>query len=864
MNLDTILPHVKKPGQYIGKEFNRIVKDWENAQVRMALVFPDRYEIGMSHQGLQILYHIVNGRKEYLAERAYVPDLDMEDLLRKNGIPLFSLESKKPLKEFDVVGITLPYELCYANILTILDLAGMPFRAKDRDASCPLVIGGGPCSFNPEPVADFFDAILLGDGEEAILEIAEVVQKAKIDKVDKAELLDRLHRITGLYVPSMFESRYDAQGNFKEIVPHKEGCERVKKRILADLEKAEGIITPLVPLTKIVHDRLGVEIARGCTRGCRFCQAGIIYRPVRERSPDRVMELARNGIAGSGFDELALLSLSTGDYSCLSQVMIQLMNTFAAQKVSVSMPSMRVGTLTPDIMEQIRRVRKTGFTVAPEAGSERLRQVINKGITETDLLETCKAAFDLGWRRIKFYFMIGLPTETMDDVEAIAELAHKVLNVTGKGKTITVSVGTFVPKAHTPFQREPQLSIEESFAKIDLLKTRLKKRAFTFKWQDPGQSFLEGVMARGDRKLSFVIEAAWRKGARLDGWSDYFNLDTWLHAGQECDTDLNQYLRKREVHEALPWSHLDTGVDESFLCEEHQKALSGEYTPDCRIHGCQKCGLCDFKTLRPITHHTKDRELTEAARTPEPDSRACPSKSIDTEALKDDHPALDANKKTPEQRPGHYVYKIEYSRLGSARYLGHLEMASMFFRLFRRVGMPVNYSQGFNPSPRVSFSPALPLGTESEVEYLLVNLYEELSDPGALQKAMNGQLPDGIRVKEIGLSGSEENIVRETCYEIDLGEGFDNQKLKLYDPAKDLFVNIVRKGRKKIVDAGPLLKDFRVTDAGKVQIVLMSEPGKAGIKPLELLVEILSCSLEELQVARVLKVWSKKSSVDKR
>lgn len=842
MNLDTILSHVKKPSQYIGKEFNRVVKDWADVQVRMALVFPDRYEIGMSHQGLQILYHIVNGRKEYLAERAYVPDLDMEELLRKNEVPLFSIESKRALKEFDVLGITLPYELCYSNILTILDLAGIPFRAKDRDASYPLVIGGGPCSFNPEPVADFFDAILLGDGEEAVLDIAKVVRKAKSDTIGKAELLGRLQKIQGLYVPSMFAPLYDAQGKFKEIVPRTEGYEKIKRRVLADLEKTAGISTPLVPLTKIVHDRLGVEIARGCTRGCRFCQAGIIYRPVRERSLDHVMELAGNGIAGSGFDELALLSLSTGDYSCLSQLMIQLMNTFAAQKVSVSMPSMRVGTLTPEIMEQIRRVRKTGFTVAPEAGSERLRQVINKGITETDLLETCKAAFDLGWRRIKFYFMIGLPTETMDDVEAIAELANKALNVAGKGKTITVSVGTFVPKAHTPFQREPQLSIEESFAKIDLLKTRLKKRAFTLRWHDPRQSFLEGVMARGDRKLSFVIEDAWKKGARLDGWSDYFNLDTWLHAGQACDTDLNQYLRKREAHEALPWSHLDTGVDASFLGEEHQKALRGEYTPDCRIHGCQKCGLCDFKTLRPITHPA----------------------SIDTEALKEDHPALDANRKRPEQRPGHYVYKIEYSRRGSARYLGHLEMASMFFRLFRRVGVPVNFSQGFNPSPRVSFSPALPLGTESEAEYLLVNVYEELPDPGALQKVMNGQLPDGIRIKEIGLSGSEENIVRETFYEIDLGERFANQKLKLYDPAKDLFVNIVRKGRKKRVDTGPLLKDFRVSAAGKVQIVLLSEPGKAGIKPLELLAVILCCSLEELQVARVLKVWSKKSSVDTR
>ncbi|MDT8335680.1 MAG: TIGR03960 family B12-binding radical SAM protein, partial [Desulfurivibrionaceae bacterium] len=407
MSIDDILPLVSRPSRYAGNEFNIVKKEWRHAELRCALVFPDLYEIGMSHQGLQILYHLLNNHPRVLAERAYAPAPDMEKVLRDSGRSLFGLESHRPLGEFDFLGITLPYELCYTNILTILDLAGMPFRSLERDDRHPLVIGGGPGAFHPEPVAEFFDAILLGDGEEAVLVIAELLLAAKSEGAGRAEVLRRLAAVEGVYVPSFFEPRYDHSGNFSGMLGLA-GQNSVRRRILADIENSGGD-PPLVPLSRIVHDRLGIEIARGCTRGCRFCQAGMVYRPVRERSPARILELAEKGINESGFDELALLSLSTGDYSCISELLVGLMDRLARDRVAVSMPSMRVGTLTAEIMDQIKRVRKSGFTLAPEAGTDRLRRVINKGITEEDLLTTSRAAFDLGWKLLKFYFMFGLP-----------------------------------------------------------------------------------------------------------------------------------------------------------------------------------------------------------------------------------------------------------------------------------------------------------------------------------------------------------------------------------------------------------------------------------------------------------------------
>ncbi|MDR0476786.1 MAG: TIGR03960 family B12-binding radical SAM protein, partial [Desulfobulbaceae bacterium] len=715
----------ERPGRYLGNEFNSVGKAWRETAVHGALLFPDLYEIGMSHQGLQILYHIINDQENALAERCYCPDRDAETLLRRTGESLAALESGRPLADFDFLGITLPYELCLTNILTILDLARIPFYAAQRDGSWPLLLGGGAGAFNPEPVAAFFDAILLGDGEEAILDIIALIVENKKNPQSKAVLLRRMAAIPGMYVPSLFLETEHGLG------PAEASVATPRRRILPNLDDCHHLLKPLVANTKIIHDRLGIEIARGCTRGCRFCQAGITYRPVRERGAGEIMTLAEKGIANSGFEELALLSLSTGDYSCLPQLFPQLIDRFADSFVSVSLPSMRVGTLTPEIMEQIRRVRKTGFTLAPEAGSERLRRVINKGISEEDLLATCQAAFALGWQGVKLYFMIGLPGETQEDLQAIIDLCRKIRAVSGLGggkKNVAASVGIFVPKPHTAFQWQGQLGIDEGREKISFLRQHLPK-GVTIKWQIPEQSFLEGVLSRGDRKLAALIETAWRLGARLDGWSEHFRLAIWREAAGKCGIILEDYLRPRRLDENLPWSHLDCGVTKEFLIEEWRKSQEEIYTRDCRYHGCQGCGVCDFTEVRPIVH----------------DPEAAAGKSLPV-------PTVEAAKTAARQPPvratqikrEHHKYLISYSRLGPIALLGHLDFLQIIFRSLRRAGISTNFSEGFNPSPKVSFAPALPVGTESECEYFLVDSPEKITNPEEAVARLNAALPAGL------------------------------------------------------------------------------------------------------------------------
>lgn len=831
LDLDTILPLVHKPGQYIGGELHATCRDIDAGCLNFCLIFPDLYEIGMSHQGLQILYHILNAHDQYRAHRAYVPDVDMEEQLRIHGMPLFALESKRSLAAYDVLGITLPHELCYSNILTVLALAGIPWRSEARNDTHPLILGGGACALNPEPVADFFDAIVLGDGEEIILELAGILLLAKQEQWDRSAVLNRLSGVTGVYVPSFFAPRYQGD-RLVDIQSRKNEYGVVRKRVLSQLQAASYLQHPLVPVVKPVHDRLGVEIARGCTRGCRFCQAGMTYRPVRERTLEEIMELAEQGIAHSGFEELALLSLSTGDFSCLGELMGVLMDRFANERVAVSMPSMRVGTLTPEIMEQIKRVRKTGFTIAPEAGTERLRQVINKGITEEDLLTTCCDAFALGWKLIKLYFMVGLPTETEEDLEGIVHLAKKARAQAGSGKgrpvQMNLGVGTFVPKPHTPFQWEEQISLEESQRRINRLKEMVPRHGFKIKWHDPEQSFLEGVFARGDRRLSTLIERAWLDGARLDSWSEHFDLERWRKAAAACGLQLESYLRRRELTDILPWDHLHSGVDRLFLEKELARALQQQYTPDCRNNACQGCGLCDFKTVRPIVHERLVSLPQAEARTTEKQPNRPPVKG--------------------------YVYRVHYSRLGQSRYYGHLELLQLVFRTLQRAGLPLKFSSGFNPTPRVSFSQALPVGVESQAEYFDMELSQPLTSIDATAALLNRQLPETIRVVSIAVAPRTVAMRSVTSYVVH-SDAFPED---LSDRIEDFLncttfsVERFRKNRRQKVDLRSLVTGLSVHN-GFLQLEISGEQGKPGTNPREVLMKILNLDEQSALLARIMK-----------
>lgn len=856
MTYRTILSSITRPGRYIGHEFNSFQKPWESAKVRFALIFPDLYEIGMSHQGLQILYHLLNNKEDFLAERCYCPDIDLEKLLQQKQTPLTSLESTRPLTDFDVLGITLPYELCYTNILTILGLSSIPLYSRDRDNSFPLLLGGGACSLNPEPVADFFDAILLGDGEEAIIDIASLLAKHKKAQPAKSELLNMLAEIDGVYIPAHFEPEYSSEGKLSAM--HRTGGKRdyISRRIVNDLNEIEHLKHPLVPNAKIVHDRLGIEVARGCTRGCRFCQAGITYRPVRERSPEKIMELAESGLTDSGFEELALLSLSTGDYSCLEQTLPQLMDRYAGRFVSVAMPSMRVGTLTPKIMEQVKRVRKTGFTLAPEAGSERLRRVINKGITEDDLIATCTEAFALGWRVIKFYFMIGLPTETEHDIDEIIQLVHKAIKVSrgggssGKGKKqITVSIGTFVPKPHTPFQWERQLSIEESTQRIRLLQNGLPGKGCNLRYHSPQISFLEGVFSRGDRRLARLMELAWQSGARLDGWDEHFDLARWQHAAELCGLNLDDFLRTRTKDETLPWQHLQTGVDLQFLKDELDKAKEEIYTPDCRYHACQKCGLCDFKTIFPIVYNR-------SGKTTDNDIPALAVADLTDKTV---------NERTQAEKSfetGHFKYLVHYARTGDICFLGHLEILQLIFRTLRRAAITTNFSQGFNPSPKISFGPALPVGTESLAEFFIMDLPAPLGDTTSTIELLNAKLPPGLKITKMEPHSGKVPQKISISYNLTLpGNLTDREmiKAKEFSESAGYIIGKTRKGKTQEIDIRPLIKEFSLADTGRsgnsktVQMEMISISAEPGIKPLEALTEILGLDQERSLQTKILK-----------
>ncbi len=719
MNSCEALLHVNRPGRYLGGEAGSIIKDPANVDIRYALAFPDTYEIGMSHIGSAILYHVLNQPQWLAAERVYCPWPDMEELMRRDGTALATLETTTPLQEFDIVGFSLQYELCYTNVLNMLNLADIPLLREQRDASQPLIVVGGPCAFNPEPLADFIDCAIIGDGEEVVIELCEAIRCSQNAKESRQQLFDRLRHIEGIYLPQMFDVSYTTNGKVEQITPLHDDYQRVKRRFVKDLDKAPYPTKPLVPFMHTVHDRIAMEIARGCTRGCRFCQAGYIYRPVRERQATTITEIIDTALKHSGYNEVSLLSLSSGDYSAIEPLLKNIMERYANERVAVSLPSLRVGSLTDELIEEVRKVRKTGFTLAPEAGTERLRQVINKGIKAEDLLTTSRTIYTMGWRVIKLYFMMGLPTETRVDLDGIVELSRQVKRSskgTEGGGDVNVSVSTFVPKPHTPFQWEAQLSMEQTLERQSYLRSALQKKKLRLKWHEAKLSILEGVFARGDRRLGKVLQRAVELGCRFDGWREQFNFELWQQALDDCGIDGDFYLRQREEDETLPWDHIDCGIPKEFFISERHKALALQYTPDCRTGKCSQCGVCDFDQLKM--------------------------------RYADSNPELTTPTAPAQQGEARYKLRLQLHKTGNARFVSHLEFMTVLQRALKRIAIPLRYSQGFHPHPRLSFPDALPTGVQSRSEIVDIELFEPYDSQLALQR-LQQELPEGFAVGSV-------------------------------------------------------------------------------------------------------------------
>lgn len=596
--VEKILQYVQKPARYVGGELNSVIKDPDKVDIRYAFCFPDIYEIGMSHLGMKILYGLVNDREDSWCERVFAPDVDMEEQMRKNNVPLFALESGDYIKDFDIIGFTLMYELCYTNVLNMLELAGIPLYSKDRTKLAPIICVGGPCACNPEPIADFVDIVFLGDGEDSTNAVLDLLKECKKKGATKQEFLLKAKDITGVYVPSFYKDSYNADGTLKELVPINGAPEKVKKSVVSDMNKCYYPKEFVVPFISIVHDRAVEEIFRGCIRGCRFCQAGFIYRPIREKSVETINAQSKALIDSTGYDELSLCSLSTSDHSQVNEMLTSLIDWTVKDKISLSLPSLRVDNFSDELVDKLNKVRKSGLTFAPEAGTQRLRDVINKNVTQEEVINTCTKAFDNGWTTVKLYFMMGLPTETMEDIEGIANLGMDVLHAfynnpnrqKGTGLQVNISCSSFIPKPFTPFQWEPEDTMESLKAKQKHLLESIPSKKIKVSYHETPTSLLEGVLARGDRRLSAVIYSAFKDGCKFDSWDEHFKFASWMKAFEENNLDPYFYTqRKRDFSEVLPWDHLDYGISRKFLEKENMKAHENKTTPHCRIK-CAGCG----------------------------------------------------------------------------------------------------------------------------------------------------------------------------------------------------------------------------------------------------------------------------------
>ncbi len=826
---ETWFAHIIRPSRYIGGEINLIKKKPGSTEVSVVLAFPDVYEVGMSHLGLKLLYHILNARSWIAAERAFAPWVDLENELKNRSIPLATLESGRPLRTFDIVGFSIQHELCYTTILNMLALSRIPLLASQRTQKDPLVIAGGPACFNPEPMAEFFDAMVIGDGEEATLEICRSVKEEKKRKRSHRKgLISRLRHIKGVYVPSLFSVHYASDGSIEAIEPTKPDYKKVEKAIVSRIDDYPFPESQVVPFTGLVHDRLSIEISRGCTRGCRFCQAGMIYRPVRERSPDSIIEKAEKALRLTGYDDLSLLSLSSGDYSCIEPLLKILMDTQARKNVAVSLPSLRVDSLRPALIDQIKRVRKTGFTLAPEAGNDRMRRVINKGLTQEDILQMATAVYGAGWNLIKLYFMIGLPMEEEDDLQDIVNLAREVIRCGGKGERkhrLNVSVATFVPKAHTPFMWSPQISLTESKKRLRFIRDALRGSRVRVKWNHPEMSWLEGIFARGDRRLSKTVIRAWKQGARFDAWSEHFKLELWEEALQATGIDPGFYLhRERSMRETMPWDHINSGVSTSFLIKEWHRAEKGQVTPDCR-HGCLECGVCDHKAIDPVIFNGWNGTSRNVADEPLPP-----------------HPSKARR------------YRLSFTKLDRARYLSHLELVRVFIRAFNRSGINLVYSKGFHPMPKLSFAYALPVGTESMEETVDIEFTNDKS-PSRLMEELNCQLPKGIAVtsvKELP-PGQKRAKLEESHFLITLnGIRLERQLAEKFVKSKYFPIKKITRKGERVINARALVKTLDLVSPNSIRLVLKHGEGPE-LKPMDIVRGVFSLSENQWHRMKIIK-----------